>query len=148
MKKRRIATSFVSSLISLIVLILLPKEELIHTIWLMMKHRDELPRLLPYLWRAEPTRLLAVGIFAVLLLIFLISVLVFISSVRRAVREGLSRPEVMARSEQAVGCQHPAGREKYLRQLDEHLKSGLIDKAEYKLLRERYLRMDIDESLH
>ena len=47
MKKRRIATSFVSSLISLIVLILLPKEELIYTIWLMMKHRDELPRLLP-----------------------------------------------------------------------------------------------------
>ena len=63
MKKRRIATSFVSSLISLIVLILLPKEELIYTIWLMMKHRDELPRLLPYLWRVEPTRLLAVGIF-------------------------------------------------------------------------------------
>ena len=54
----------------------------------------------------------------------------------------------MARSEQAVGCQHPAGREKYLRQLDEHLKSGLIDKAEYKLLRERYLRMDIDERAH
>ena len=98
--------------------------------------------------RAEPTRLLAVGIFAVLLLIFLISVLVFISSVRRAVREGLSRPEVLARSEQAVGCQHAAGREKYLRQLDDHLKSGLIDKAEYKLLRERYLRMDIDERAH
>ena len=78
----------------------------------------------------------------------LIALLRFLGGIRRALREMRSRPEVMARSEQAVGCQHAAGREKYLRQLDEHLKSGLIDKAEYKLLCERYLRMDIDEDVH
>ena len=148
MRRKGSAVSFTLFFMSLWIMILLPKEELSFTLRLLLSHLDELPRALRFLWRAEPTRLLAVGIFAVLLLIFLISVLVFISSVRRAVREGLSRPEVMARSEQAVGCQHPAGREKYLRQLDEHLKSGLIDKAEYKLLRERYLRMDIDERVH
>lgn len=148
MKRKGPAVSFTLFFLSLWALLLLPKEELRFTLRLLFSHLDELPRALRFLWRVEPTRILVLGVFAVLALTCLIALLRFLGGIRRALREMRSRPEVMARSEQAVGCQHAAGREKYLRQLDEHLKSGLIDKAEYKLLRERYLRMDIDEDVH
>lgn len=148
MRRKGPAVSFTLFFMSLWIMILLPKEELRFTLRLLLSHLDELPRALRFLWRAEPTRLLALGVFAVLALVCLISLFCFVGGIRRGVREQRSRPEVMARSEQAVGCQHAAGREKYLRQLDDHLKNGLIDRAEYKLLRERYLRMDIDEDVH
>ena len=148
MRRKGPAVSFTVFFLSLWTMLLLPKEELRFTLRLLLLHLDELPRALRFLSRAEPTRLLALGIFAVLALVCLISLFCFVGGIRRGVREQRSRPEVMARSEQAVGCQHAAGREKYLRQLDDHLKNGLIDRAEYKLLRERYLRLDIDEDVH
>ena len=139
------AVSFTVFFMSLWTMILLPKEELRFTLRLLLANLDELPRALRFLWRAEPTRLLAMGIFAVLALVCLISLLIFVRALRREKSEKQDLPEARARSEQAVGCQHGEGRERYLRQLDAHYRAGLIDRAEYKLLRERYLRMDLDE---
>ena len=53
-------------------------------------------------------------------------------------------PEV----EEAVRCQHATGKEKYIQQLDSYLKAGLIDKAEYKLMKERYQKLEIPEDYH
>ena len=39
------------------------------------------------------------------------------------------------------------GREKYYAQLDSFLKNGIIDRDEYKFMRERYARMDIPDDL-
>ncbi|MBO5497286.1 MAG: hypothetical protein J5967_07760 [Oscillospiraceae bacterium] len=146
MKKKRLSASFTVFFLSLWILLRLPKEELRFTLRLLRSNLGNLPRLLRFLWRAEPTRLLALGIFAVLALACLISLLTAVAGLCRALRERQSRPELAARREKAVGSRYPAGREKYLRQLDDHLRNGLIDKAEYKLLRERYLRMDIGDS--
>ena len=39
------------------------------------------------------------------------------------------------------------GREKYYAQLDSFLKNGIIDRDEYKFMRERYAKMDIPDDL-
>ena len=41
-----------------------------------------------------------------------------------------------------------SGREKYLDQLDSFLANGIIDRAEYRTLRERYSKLEIDEDYH
>ena len=52
------------------------------------------------------------------------------------------------RMEQAVKCTHPRGREKYIHQLDGFLANGLIDKSEYRVLKERYEKMNIPDNMH
>lgn len=49
---------------------------------------------------------------------------------------------------QAVKCTHPRGREKYVHQLDNFLATGLIDKNEYRVLKERYDKLNIPDNLH
>ena len=51
-------------------------------------------------------------------------------------------------AEEAVSCHHATGKEKYIQQLDSYLKAGLIDKAEYKLMKERYSKLEIPEDYH
>ena len=51
-------------------------------------------------------------------------------------------------AEQAVKCAHPRGREKYFAQLDGFLANGLIDKSEYRVLKERYEKMNIPDNMH
>ena len=46
---------------------------------------------------------------------------------------------VRSEAERAVASPQD-GRDRYLRQLEEHLKNGIIDRAEYRLLKERYRR--------
>ncbi|MBR1567231.1 MAG: hypothetical protein IJ649_10780 [Oscillospiraceae bacterium] len=50
--------------------------------------------------------------------------------------------------EEAITCAHHTGREKYLEQVEGFYKNGLIDRAEYKALREKYEKMDIPEDYH
>ena len=50
--------------------------------------------------------------------------------------------------EEAVTCAHHTGKEKYLEQIEGFYKNGLIDRAEYKALREKYEKMDIPEDYH
>jgi hypothetical protein len=51
-------------------------------------------------------------------------------------------------AEEAVGCHHSTGKEKYIEQLDSYLKAGLIDKAEYKVMKERYSKLEIPDDYH
>ena len=51
-------------------------------------------------------------------------------------------------AEEAITCQHLTGKEKYIQQLDSYLKAGLIDKDEYKIMKERYSRLEIPEDYH
>jgi hypothetical protein len=51
-------------------------------------------------------------------------------------------------AEEAISCQHLTGKEKYIQQLDSYLKAGLIDKAEYKIMKDRYSKLEIPEDYH
>ena len=51
-------------------------------------------------------------------------------------------------AEEAVHCAHSRGKEKYLEQLDGFLANGIIDKAEYRLMMERYSRLEIEDDYH
>lgn len=51
-------------------------------------------------------------------------------------------------AEEPLHCSHSRGKEKYYEQLDSFLKNGLIDKAEYRLLKERYSRLEIEDDYH
>ena len=53
-----------------------------------------------------------------------------------------------AAAEEAISCQHLTGKEKYIQQLDSYLKAGLIDRAEYRLMKERYQKLEIPEDYH
>lgn len=64
---------------------------------------------------------------------------------REKAKNYFSRDDV---AEQAVKCTHPRGREKYFAQLDGFLANGLIDKSEYRVLKERYEKMNIPDNMH
>ena len=51
-------------------------------------------------------------------------------------------------AEQAVHCHHSTGKQKYLEQLDSFLANGIIDRAEYRLLKERYSKLNIEDDYH
>ena len=53
-----------------------------------------------------------------------------------------------AEAEEAVTCAHRTGKEKYLEQVEGFYRNGLIDRAEYKVLREKYERLDLPEDYH
>ena len=56
--------------------------------------------------------------------------------------------EEYEQKEKAVKCTHPRGREKYIRQLDNFLSTGLIDKKEYQVLKSRYEKLNIPDDMH
>lgn len=147
MKMSRSAASFLVFFSAFFLLLPVPKREL-WALLRMLARRQDVSRLLRFLWMADRWRCIVLMYMLVLLLVCLISFVIFVIALRRERREKQDLPEARARSEQAVGCRHGQGRERYLRQLDEHYRAGLIDRAEYRLLRERYLRMDLDEDAH
>ena len=53
-----------------------------------------------------------------------------------------------AEAEEAVHCAHARGKEKYFEQIEGFYKNGLIDRAEYKALREKYEKLDLPEDYH
>ena len=50
-------------------------------------------------------------------------------------------------SNAAIRCTCARGRQRYLDQADMFLKNGLIDKNEWRAMRERYMKMEIPEEL-
>lgn len=58
------------------------------------------------------------------------------------------RQEKRAAGDEAIHCAHLTGREKYMEQIDSFLRNGLIDRAEYHTLRDRYSRLNIPEDYH
>ena len=51
-------------------------------------------------------------------------------------------------AEEAIHCSHVRGKQKYIEQLESYLKNGIIDKAEYRVLKERYEKLDIPDDYH
>ena len=106
----------------------------------------------------------------VVLLVIIGVVAATVASVRKAAgkggtavsRGGSARPAPMERNpaarrvqaarrtetEEAVHCAHSRGREKYLEQIEGFLANGIIDKAEYRLLKERYSKLEIEDDYH
>ena len=110
------------------------------------------------------------------LVFFLIGCIFFISSIVKMLRAAPSgkaparpapkknaprpaaqtRPQVRANArahldteaEEAIHCAHLTGRAKYLEQIDNYLKTGLIDKDEYRVLKNRYMNLDIPDEYH
>lgn len=140
---------------SAVIFAILPKELLADTIRFFSRHGFE--RGFRFLMRAEPGRLIGFAIFAGLALLCLIGVLRALALSRRIAREPdnipaarpeRSRPAERAKAEEAISCAHVNGREKYIQQLDSYLRAGLIDKAEYRALKERYSKLDIPDDYH
>ena len=63
-------------------------------------------------------------------------------------RRPASAPHRGDEAEEAIHCGHVRGKQKYIQQLDSYLKNGIIDRAEYKVLRERYEKLDIPDDYH
>ena len=51
-------------------------------------------------------------------------------------------------AEEAIHCAHLTGRAKYMEQLDSFLSTGLIDREEYRVLKNRYMSLDIPDDYH
>ena len=51
-------------------------------------------------------------------------------------------------AEEAITCAHHTGKEKYLEQVEGFYRNGLIDRAEYKTLREKYEKLELPEDYH
>jgi hypothetical protein len=111
-----------------------------------------------------------------MLAVFLFGCILFISSIVKMLRAAPSgkaparpapqknaprpaaqtRPQVRAKArahrdteaEEAIHCAHLTGRAKYLEQIDNYLKTGLIDKDEYRVLKNRYMNLDIPDEYH
>ena len=56
-------------------------------------------------------------------------------------------PEIHLHSDGSECVNTLRGREKYYAQLDSFLKNGIIDRSEYRFMRERYAKMDIPDDL-
>ncbi len=104
--------------------------------------------------RYHPRPLILFALFLLLMLVGLVSALrclVLLGRIARCGAQGEDGPSPVRAArdaEEAVRCQHAGGREKYLEQLDSYLESGLIDKAEYRQMRERYERVNIPDDYH
>lgn len=51
-------------------------------------------------------------------------------------------------AEEAITCAHHTGKEKYFEQVEGFYRNGLIDRAEYKTLREKYEKLELPEDYH
>ena len=51
-------------------------------------------------------------------------------------------------AEEVISCGHKSGKEKYLEQVEDFYKNGLIDRDEYKILRAKYEKLEIPEDYH
>ena len=51
-------------------------------------------------------------------------------------------------TEEAIHCAHSRGKQKYLEQIESFLANGIIDKEEYRLLKERYEKLDLPDDFH
>ena len=88
--------------------------------------------------RARRGDFVLIALGAVLVIAGLVSLLRIVVLIRRLNRlQG--NPIADASSERAVTSAR-SGQDKYLAQLDEYLKNGIIDREEYKVLKQRHLR--------
>ena len=82
--------------------------------------------------------LMALG--ALLVLAGLVALVRIFVQIRRLNRLRGNPLEDAASAERAVRSELDQGGDRYLQQLDEYLKNGIIDREEYKVLKQRHLR--------
>lgn len=141
------------TIVAVVFLVILPKELLRETLSLI--DHFGLQRAVHVLWRSQRGQLYGLLIFATLALAAVIGLLRIPALTRRIARLPdnipANRPAAAVRApatEDAITCAHHTGKEKYLEQLESHLKAGLIDKDEYRVLKERYSKLDIPDDYH
>ena len=153
-------------LISFVVLFMLPDDTLQH-LYIQFFRTPFSMRKLEFLLRTSPQTLLVALASLICLLVMLVSLISIVAHAAGGRRESASRPasrpaarrpaparagkafpQAMGRQEEAIHCEHERGKDKYLEQLDGYLKTGLIDRSEYRVLRERYERINIPDNYH
>ena len=120
--------------------------------------------------RLPMDQLLTLAVFLLGCVLFVVSIVRMIRSApaAKAASGGAARPAANRKSpagvkphpsirlhapdqpeaEEAIHCAHLTGRAKYMEQLDSFLRTGLIDREEYRVLKERYMRLDIPDDYH
>ena len=126
--------------------------------------------------RLPVDQLLTLAVFLVGCVLFVVSIVRMIRSApaAKAASGGAARPAASARpaanrkspaaakprpsirlhapdqpeAEEAIHCAHLTGRAKYMEQLDSFLRTGLIDREEYRVLKNRYMSLDIPDDYH
>ena len=132
--QKRLSVHALVFVFSSALLILLSRSELRKTLSL-LRWAAETNFGIGRLLRTDPRFLLVPGIF---LLLFFAALLAAIGCVRCFLN--IARLTAQGESYDPAPARDPE-MQKYLRQLDDQLKSGLIDRAEYRALREKYERM-------
>ena len=129
--------------------------------WFQLIRSGLFPRYLSSSLAHSPADFIFSIVFCILLLVFMISVIVSIVRIISAIARARSASGSPARAQkarkvtgkvtvadEALHCSHKRGREKYLEQIDGFLRSGLIEKKEYDVLYQRYLKLDIPDDYH
>ena len=88
--------------------------------------------------RASRGRFVTMGIAAVLGVWGLVDFVRIPFLIRRINRIRTEDPRAAASAERAVRSELDHGEDRYLQQLDEYLKNGIIDREEYKILKKRH----------
>ena len=119
------------------------------------------PRRLEMLWNYNRPALIMTVAMAILAVATVISFFQMIRDFSKPAakrnKSSIPAPEVKVRgaalkhpdeAEEAIHCAHLTGRQKYLEQIDGYLRTGLIDRSEYRVLKERYMNLDIPDDYH
>ena len=116
-------------------------------------------RKLEFFWKAHPQQCIMLALYAVLILIAIVSFLglfkkgntdLSAAPIRTAEKKTSAKgtPRDHDDAEEAIHCAHLTGRAKYLEQIDNYLRTGLIDRNEYRVLKNRYMNIDISDDYH
>ena len=114
---------------------------------------------LEYYWRTRPEQFVLCAVYLLLILMALRTFLKMIFGGGKAASPAPKRAVPVqkktaapshrdAEAEEAIHCAHLTGRAKYLEQIENYLRTGLIDREEYKVLKARYMSIDIPDDYH
>ena len=111
------------------------------------------------LWARNPQAVIMLVLFLIFCLLLIVSFFSLLGSASSGKASSVHEPRTRSgpqgkksaeklEADEAIHCAHLRGREKYLEQIDNYLKTGLIDRSEYRVLKERYMKLDIPEDYH
>ena len=159
--------SFVSFLITLMVIFSLAEPCMDVFEYLFIRTPPTM-RKLEHFWHTSPQHCIMLAFWLILILIAVTELLKMLKPSAAASRPSTVKPAQMktvqqaakprttakarahrdTEAEEAIHCAHLTGRAKYLEQIDNYLKTGLIDKDEYRVLKNRYMNLDIPDEYH
>ena len=145
--KKKLSSSVSVFISCLILLIILPNSSL-KLLGMYLRHYGPDPRLLKYFWRSSPSGTIMLFVSLLLIVIMIVSFLQIITYASKLKMSGETKSSARHITEEAINCSHSTGRTKYLEQIDGFLRTGLIDRAEYNVLKARYERLNIPDDYH